>query len=92
MNAKIKASPIADTPKQAKKRTSRKRPRTRETMVSPLTREIELLRLAMLKRLPYLIKEFFTGTKIKQDQTPCILPKEFLPHAQDLHVPDFGQE
>ena len=51
VNARINASPIADTPKQVKKRTSRKRPRNLEAIVSPLTREILLARLVMLKRL-----------------------------------------
>jgi hypothetical protein len=40
VNAKIKASPIADTPKQVKNKTSRANPKNRETIVNPLTSEI----------------------------------------------------
>jgi hypothetical protein len=49
VKAKIKASPIRETPKQVKKRTSRKSPSNLDKTVSPLTIEIFLLIPAILE-------------------------------------------
>ena len=49
VNARMKASPIKDMPKQLKKSMSRTSPNNLETTVNPLTSEILLANLTILK-------------------------------------------
>ena len=49
VNARMKASPIKEMPKQLKKSMSRTNPNNLETTVNPLTSEILLANLTILK-------------------------------------------
>ena len=49
VNARMKASPLRETPKQVKNKTSRKSPNNLVAIVSPLTSETFPIRLRMVK-------------------------------------------